>query len=237
MFCSFWRDENDGNFGPLQVPGNSESMGRFCSLEADKLCAWARRTTGLQDFGDSSIFPALSILLESMENEADLHPLGRFLAWMHIRTLLEMRLRLVEAWKNSSNIESQPIRRPIFITGMPRSGSTFLHELLAQDPANRVPEFWEVMFPLPVPKPRDGSAAWRIWKAKMNLWWFRFFAPQADSVYPMRAHTPHECVAIHSYTLMSQEFVSIFHVPGYESWLNRMSMLPANAWQIGRAHV
>src|ERR1041385_892096 len=176
MFCSFWRDENDGNFGPLQVPGNSESMGRFCSLEADKLCAWARRTTGLQDFGDSSIFPALSILLESMENEADLHPLGRFLAWMHLRTLLEVRLRLVEAWKNSSNIESQPIRRPIFITGMPRSGSTFLHELLAQDPANRVPEFWEVMFPLPAPKPREGRASWRIWKAKMNLWWFRLFA-------------------------------------------------------------
>jgi LPS sulfotransferase NodH len=142
-----------------------------------------------------------------------------------------MRLRLVAAWEKASGVELRQIRRPIFITGMPRSGSTFLHELLSCDPANRSPRFWEVMFPLPAPEPADRGAAWRIWKAEMNLWWFRLFAPQADSVYPMRAHTPHECVAIHGYTLFSQEFVSIFHVPGYEAWLNTAGLLPAYVWQ------
>jgi LPS sulfotransferase NodH len=231
MFCSFWRDENDASLSRIQIAADAEPLRRFCSLDADELCHWARRRTGLDDFGEPSIFPALSILVESLETEADLHPVGRFLARVHIRTLLEMRLRLVDAWKRSSPLDSQPIQRPIFITGMPRSGSTFLHELLAQDPANRAPRFWEVMFPLPAPEPGDRGAAGRIWKAEMNLWWFRRLAPLADSVYPMRAHTPHECVAIHSYTLISQEFFSIFHVPGYAAWLNTVSMLPTYAWQ------
>ncbi len=231
MLSSFWRDENHDDLRRVAIAGNLESARRFYSLDAEELCACVRRRTGLDDFGDASIFPALSVLVESLENEADLHPRGRFLARLHIRTLLEMRLRLLDAWKNASGLDSRPMRRPIFITGMPRSGSTFLHELLAQDPDNRAPRFWEVMFPLPSPEPANRGASWRILKAEMNLWWFRLLAPGADSVYPMRAHTPHECVAIHSYSLLSQEFVSIFHVPGYETWLHNNGTLPAYAWQ------
>jgi hypothetical protein len=170
--------------------------------------------------------------VNSLEVEADLHPLGRFLMRLHLLDLLETRLRLTQAW--SEQLEAMAaslIQRPIVITGMPRSGSTFLHELLAEDPENRAPLVWEVMFPLPAQTRVRSKMDSRIQKTEASLWWFRRLAPRADSVYPMRAWTPHECVAIHSYTLLSGEFVSVCYMPTYEAFLHAADFSPTYSWQ------
>jgi hypothetical protein len=130
-------------------------------LKSNSLCAEARRRTRLEDFGDPPIEPALTILVNSLETEADLHPHGRFLMRVHLRELLETRLHLAQAWSARSEAsEPSLIERPIFITGIPRSGSTFLHELLAEDPENRAPRVWEVMFPIPTrsKRPRESRS-------------------------------------------------------------------------------
>ncbi len=205
---------------------------RLSPLATDALCATARRHVGLQDFGDPPVEPALSALVSSLENEANLHPLGRFLMRTHLLSLLETRLRLAESWKTEAGARpTRAVEKPLFIVGMPRSGSTFLHELLSEDPDNRAPRVWEVMFPLAAMDngPRGREKAIR--KAAACLWCFRRLAPRADAVYPMRALTPHECVAIHSYTLLSQEFVSTCHIPGYETFLQNTDLIPAYAWQ------
>ena len=205
---------------------------RLWFIESKSLCAEAQRRTQLEDFGDPPINTALKTLAESLESEADLHPLGRLLMRIHLRELLETRLRLTEAWKRRSRVlDDTLVERPIFITGMPRSGSTFLHELLAEDPANRAPRVWEVMFPVPIKGNALNKEDPRIRKAEACLWWFRWFAPGADLVYPMRATTPHECVAIHSYTLMSEEFVSTGRVPTYEAFLHAADLGPVYRWQ------
>lgn len=205
---------------------------RFWSLESESLMADARRQTCLEDFGDPPIEPALSVLVNSLDRKADLHPLGRFLMRTHLRGLLETRLRLVQAWRGQLEVlEASPIQRPVFITGMPRSGSTFLHELLAADPGNRAPRVWEVMFPVPAPEAERRDWGPRIRRAAICLWWFRRLAPRADSVYPMRACTPQECVAIHSYTLLSEEFLSTCRIPAYEAFLHSTDLGPAYAWQ------
>ena len=202
------------------------------SLQSRALCEEARRRTGLRDFGDPPIEPALSILVNSLEIEADLHPVGRFLMRAHLRELLETRLRLAQVWgARSQAMEGSQIKRPVFITGMPRSGSTFLHELLAEDPANRVPRVWEVMFPIPNDEGTTSKVEPRVRKAESCLWWFRRLAPQVNSVYPLRAWTPHECVAIHSYTLYSEEFAMMCRVPSYEAFLREANFVPAYAWQ------
>lgn len=199
-------------------------------LESASLCAEARRRTRLEDFGDPPIDPALTVLVNSLETEADLHPHGRFLMRVHLRELLETRLRLTLAWNGRSEAaEASVIERPIFITGIPRSGSTFLHELLAEDPENRAPRVWEVMCPIPGKRPKKVDS--RVRKAEASLWWFRRLAPGADSVYPIRAWTPQECVAIHSYTLLSEEFVSTCHVPTYEAFLHAADLDPTYRWQ------
>src|SRR5262245_55310623 len=117
---------------------------RWWPLESEALCTRARRRAGLEDFGDPPLEPALSTLLKSLDTEADLHPIGRFLMRGHLLEILETRLRLTQAWKGRlEELAASPIQRPVFITGMPRSGSTFLHELLAQDLDNRSPRVWE----------------------------------------------------------------------------------------------
>jgi LPS sulfotransferase NodH len=217
--------------GSWEILGDAVSW-RLCLLEGKALCADARRRTGLEDFGDPPIEPALSVLVNSLEREAVLHPLGRFLMRAHLRSLLETRLQLAEAWGGQLEaLEASPIQRPVFITGMPRSGSTFLHELLAEDPDNRAPRVWEVMFPVPIPGVERRRRDPRVRKAAASLWWFRRIVPQADAVYPVRACTPHECVAIHSFTLLSEEFVSTCRVPTYEAFLRSAGLGPAYAWQ------
>ena len=115
-------------------------------LNSDALSSEAMRRTRLEDFGEPAYEPALTILVNSLELESNLHPLGRVLIRIHLRGLLETRLRLTNIWsRHAEAIEASSIQRPIFITGMSRSGSTFLHELLAEDPENRVPRVWEVI--------------------------------------------------------------------------------------------
>ena len=204
--------------------GNAASK-KLWPLDRDALCAAARRRTGLADFGDPAIESRLAILAKSIESEADLHPVGRLLASIHLGDLLRTRLCLEEAWRKCPGFETELIQRPIFITGMPRSGSTFLHEILAQDDDNRAPLVWEIMSPLPTYERR------RIWCTAACLWFFRRITPQADSVHPIRATTPHECVAIHSYTMLSREFETTFRVPSYEAYVNAIDFDPAYAWE------
>jgi hypothetical protein len=205
---------------------------RFWTLEADALCARARHGTRLEDFADPPLEPALSTLLNSLQREADLHPLGRFLIYTHLLEILETRLRLADAWRSGpETLATSRIERPIFITGLPRSGSTFLHELLAQDRDNRSPQVWEVMSPLPAPELSPSLLEWRRHRTAARLWLFRRLAPHIDEVYPIRACSLHECVAIHSFTFLSEEFVSTCRVPSYEAFLRATDLGPAYVWE------
>jgi LPS sulfotransferase NodH len=204
----------------------------FWTLDAPALLARAKAQTGLHDFGDPPVEPALTALVQSLDQEADLHPLGRFMMWHHLADLLETRLRLVDAWTSQADrLGTGHIARPLFITGMPRSGSTFLHELLAADPGNRVPRAWEIMSPVPPAKELDGKSDPRIWRAAAQLWWFRRLAPAADALHPIRARSPQECETIHSYTLLSQEFTATCWVPHYEAHLQTADFVPTYRWQ------
>jgi Sulfotransferase family len=217
--------------GQALTPGRrdlADRVARRCwPLAGEGLREAACRQTSLSAFGEPSLEPALSVLTGSLENEANLHPLGRFLMQCHLKGLLRNRLRLVEEWGRTR--PSGAVERPLFITGMPRSGSTFLHELLAQDPVNRVPRVYEVMFPCG--SRQTGRSDPRIGKAEACLWFFRRIARRADSVHPLRAQTPQECTTIHSYTFLSEEFLATSHIPSYEAFLHAADLTPAYAWE------
>jgi len=213
--------------------GFSDRLGRrFGWLDSGALRVAAQDHTGLQDFGSPELEPTLSTLLESLENEADLHPLGRFLMRGHLTQLLANRLRLTENWKSkTAALDASKVQRPVFVVGMPRTGSTFLHELLAEDPHNRAPRVWEVMFPIPREGNEEEDRAKRIRKTEACLWFFRRLAPNADAVYPVRARKPQECVAIQSHTMLSEEFIITCDIPGYRKFLRAADLTPAYAWE------
>src|SRR5262249_37846839 len=155
-----------------------------------------------------------------------------FLMRIHLLGILGARLKFNRQYRaHEEDLGTSFALPPIFITGMPRSGSTFLHELIVQDPSLRAPRVWEVMSPADASEPDRGCRGLRVWNASWCLWCFRRLARKADAVYPMRARTPHECVAIQSYTLLSEEFISTCHVPGYERFLRAADLRPAYAWE------
>jgi hypothetical protein len=200
---------------------------KLVPVDSGELTEIAMRRTRLGDFDDPPFEEALRILVDACNAEAGLNLFGRFAVRQHLLDLLETRLRLVDYWRQTPDIRKQTVHRPFFITGMPRSGSTFLHDLLAQDPNNRVPLTWEVMFPLPSPKCEGIDSDPRIRKAENRLKWLLWTKPSVVKAHPIGARLPQECVAIMSYSFQSDEFLCTFRIPSYESWLRTCDLIPA----------
>ena len=186
--------------------------------------AW--RHTGLADFGDDAFREPLGRLLHSLEHEARLNLMGKLAARQEILQLLVNRLHLQRDRKAWPGIAAQTIARPLFITGLPRTGTTLLHSLLAQDPQNRSPLTWEVMYPSP---PDGTDVKQRITRARKNLAWLDRLAPGFKAIHLSGAELPQECVAIMSHAFMSDEFDTLFNVPSYRSWFESGDMRPAYA--------
>ncbi len=199
---------------------------RLAPLDADGLLATAIRGAGHEDFGDPPCEEPLRIIVDACNAEANLNLFGQVAARQHLLGLLETRLRLMSYWRETPGIHEQTLRRPLFITGLPRSGTTFLHDLLAKDPDNRAPRTWEVMFPIPPPT-RDGfDSDPRIAKTESRLRWLRWIQPAIVKAHPIGATLPQECIAITSYSLRSDEFLEMFRIPSYETWLRTQDMRP-----------
>jgi hypothetical protein len=187
----------------------------------------ARRRTGLQDFGGEEFRAGLRILLQDYGTEAHLTLLGRLVAHRDTVALLAHRLRLHEDRRRHPRIAEQEIRRPLFIVGLPRTGSTLLHHLLAQDPASRVAQAWEVMAPSPPPDTGGRGTDSRIDQAERDLRWFDRLVPAFKAVHPLGARLPLECMAITSHAFLSQRFHTMYRVPTYQAWLGRQDQRPA----------
>src|ERR1041384_1101037 len=118
-------------------------------LDADALISQALRQAGRKDFRDRSFAPALRLLLDCYEHEADLNLFGYHAArWDALRCLSNL-LRFEAEEERQPGILREAIERPIFITGLPRSGTSLLHSLLALDPSLRVPRCWQTISPYP----------------------------------------------------------------------------------------
>jgi hypothetical protein len=112
------------------------------SLEPDSLCEAARRATGLSDFGDPSFREPLGVLVRAFEREAGLSPFGRMATRRLLVQLLSNRLLIEAAIARSPEILEERIERPIVIAGLPRTGTTHLHNLISQAPELRSLSYW-----------------------------------------------------------------------------------------------
>ena len=200
---------------------------RLLPLDADRLLSAASRRTGLCDFGDPSFRAPLDRLVQSLEQEARLSLVGRIAARGDLIGMLVNRLFLERDRKEHPGIAEEVVRRPLVITGLPRSGSTFLHGLLAQDPASRVPLHWELRFPSPPPQRSSWDSDPRIARAARHIRWFFRLAPEFQKIHPVGARLPEECVVILSHAFLSFEFSSNWFVPSYQSWLEQQDLEPA----------
>jgi hypothetical protein len=194
-------------------------------LHTETLIAAARRQTGLDDFGDETFREPLSRLLTSCATEARLNGFGRCAVTQDVLQLLANRLQIQHDRGKWPRIADEAIIAPLFIVGLPRTGTTLLHGLLAQDlDASHAPATWEVMFPSPPPSFGENK---RIKRAERRLACFDLLAPEFRKIHPMSARSPQECIVIMSHSFMSDQFCAMYDIPSYQSWLLRQDMEPA----------
>src|SRR6185369_12715934 len=158
----------------------------------------------------------LRVLLDAFETEAELNMLGRVIARTDTVRLLQNRLRMADVLNHHPEISSGEIRQPIFIVGLPRTGTTILHELMAQDPANRVPMTWEVMFPWPPPERATYETDPRIAQVEKHFSGIDRLIPNFKSMHPMGALLPQECVAMTANDFATMVYHSTHNVPSYQ---------------------
>jgi hypothetical protein len=184
----------------------------------------AKRRCGFDDFGDGEFFEALSRLLESCHKEARLNLVGKIALKTNILQTLCSRLRMERDRQLYPDIAHLEIREPLFIVGLPRSGTTLLQNLLAADPEHRSPLMWEVMTPSP---PTVADQKRRIQRATQSCKFFNWLAPTFRYVHAVGAELPQECIGLMTPTFMSDQFDTMYYVPSYRAWFFRQDLRPA----------
>jgi hypothetical protein len=202
----------------------------FARLEEQRLIEVACRRTGFSDFGDNAYREPLRRLLESYKSDAKLNCFSRLIAREDTIRLLSNRLLIEAERQRYPEIGEQEIRQPIFITGLPRTGTTLLHALLALDPAHRVPLTWETLYPSLPADPSKSSVDTRIRKADRQIRLFNRLTPEFKKIHQIGALLPEECLVICSYSFMSNQFETTHRVLSYLSWLKEQDLQPAYEW-------
>jgi hypothetical protein len=189
------------------------------ALDADRLVSTAHDATGLDDFGANAWHEGLEQLVDSLRGEARLHELGEQIAAGELTDYLTTRLGIVEWRKRHPEIADVDVIPPIVIVGQARTGTTILHDLLAQDHANRVPLTWEVDRPLPPPETATYDTDPRIAASQELLEGVELVVPGFQAMHPMGALLPQECVRITGGDFRSLIFPTQYRVPTYARWL------------------
>lgn len=197
------------------------------TFDVESVLAAARARTGLDDFGPPEPRQPLGLLLQDLEAHAHLTPLGRLSARRDMVTLLAHRLQLVADRARHPAIAEEVVARPLFILGLPRTGSTLIHHLLGEDPANRVGRAWEIMCPSPPPVRAGYETDPRITRAERELRWFDRLAPDFKTMHPLGARLGLECIAITAHALLSSRFHTMYRLPRYQAWLEAQDHRPA----------
>lgn len=188
-------------------------------IELDQLADQARSSTGLDDLGEGSWSEGAERLVEALNTEAALHDLGNVIASSEIADYLTNRLRVVDWTKRNPEIAQKEIRPPIVILGLPRTGTTILFGVLAQDPDNRVPLTWEVDQPWPPPQTATYQSDPRIAEVQAKLEGTEFLIPGFLGMHELGALLGQECVRITAGDFRSMIFPTQYRIPTYQHWL------------------
>jgi Sulfotransferase family len=189
------------------------------TASVDEMLGLAERRAKSADWGETSFREGLEILVEEYNGDARAHPLGRKLERDNLVNRLVQRLQVVEVLAKQPQIEEAPVTSPILIAGLARTGTTYLHRLLAHDPRLRAPLAWEAEEPAPPPHPDSADNDPRVkrfdrtWKLVYHL------APRARVIHARSATGADECFPLleRSFTCIN---LALFTArPRYQRWL------------------
>jgi hypothetical protein len=136
----------------------------------------------------------------------------------------------VAAWKRDATALEAPIRRPVFILGLPRTGTTALHHLLGRDPGNQVLEYWLAASPGPRPPREEWWRDPRFQQAERGLRLTYWLDPGLRAIHELTPEGPEECRHLLGQSFTDDTFDSNASIPSYTAWYARRDMAPSYAW-------
>ena len=203
-------------------------MPQLDALYPDRLMEQARLTTSLDDFGGTQFEDALDVLCRSAREDGARSDQGVARLASNIGRQLNLRLNLAADRKKHPEISRQEIKAPLILIGLPRSGTTILHSLLAQDPAARSPQRWEMTHPFPPPRAETYETDRRIALVDAEI---ETFAPEFRAMHRMGATLPEECNSLVEASFRTMNYWAQMALPSYVDWLlNDATMSPAYAF-------
>lgn len=188
-------------------------------IDRGALLEAARRKTGLVDYGDEDFLEPLERIVDALNREARLNESGRYRARASLLGALRGRLEVEDCIRRHPALLARPVDRPVFIVGLPRTGTTALHHLLNQDAGNHTLRLWEGTHPVPPPEdasyctdPRIALAAEAVRRTEEHLPGFR-------RAHLLGAEEPDECFLLFNRNFMSVQFNTLYRVPSFAAWL------------------
>jgi hypothetical protein len=189
------------------------------TLSADELEAAAREETGLTDFGDGLHREGLERLVASMNEEGDLTEIGEIMQRIRLGAHLTARLRVEQTYKEHPEIGEQVIEGPVFVIGLPRTGTTALSQLVAADPQFRSLRLWESGAPVPPPEAATQHTDPRIAETEAGLAMMNETFPLMQTMYHSEATTATECQDLMGMSFRTAHFDGSARVPSYMAWV------------------
>lgn len=208
-------DLADPVFPEAAVPMRAGLAGYGAGLQLSPaaLLQAATERTGLDNWGDSGFRERLDVLCESLVAEADLSGVGRAMVFEQLVGHLVNRLRLEDLIAANTEIESVEIERPIIICGLPRTGTTHLHNLIAADPALRYLPYWESMEPIATPGEPDPQA--RRERCAVGLDLINTSMPEFKRMHDMTVDHAHEEIQLLGNDISGMLFECSYYVPTF----------------------
>ena len=206
------------------------SVAPMLEITPQSLMDAATAETGLSDFGDPWFHEPLEVLCNALNTEAGLSDVGKTMVWAQLNGMLKNRLLIEQVISRHPEIEELEISRPIIIAGLPRTGTTHLHNLLAADPNLRHLPYWESLEPLLSDAEKDAEPDPRRERAAQGLDVVNTAMPHFRAMHDMTADHAHEEIQLLALTFSTMFFETLVPMPTYRDWLKRTDQGPAYAY-------
>ncbi|QLL05434.1 sulfotransferase family protein [Mycobacterium vicinigordonae] len=189
------------------------------TFSADKLEAGARAATGLDDFGSPYYREGLERIVDALNTEAHLNEIGAVIQHATISNALIQRLKVEHTYAQHPEIDDEVVAGPVFVIGLPRTGTTALSQLVAADPQFRSLRMWESQAPTPPPESATQHSDPRIGQAEAGLKMLDDMFPLMKTLYNSEARAPTECQDLMGMSFRTFHFDGAVRAPAYLAWL------------------
>jgi hypothetical protein len=194
------------------------------TFSADELEDGARKATGLDDFGSPYYREGLERTVDALNTQADLSEIGQVIQHATISNALIQRLNIEETYRQHPEIDDEQVDGPVFVIGLPRTGTTALSQLVGADPQFRSLRTWESQAPTPPPEAETQHSDPRIAQAEAGLAMLNDMFPLMKTMHNSEATAATECQDLMGMSFRTYHFDGVVRVPSYLAWLMNCDM-------------